>query len=105
MLERLAFTATFYQIAQRRKFCFSQLPFEFEIKLDTSLIQNMRQQVLGIQSRILNIALVEIGSRRLQHFENRHRHSERNRGIPLSYRKLSNTGSFDVAGLAQMTDA
>ena len=59
----------------------------------------MRQQMLGIQTRVLNIVLVEIGSRRSQHFENRHRHSERSRGIPLSYRKLTNTGSLDFARL------
>ena len=46
--------------------------FELEIKLDAFLPENVREQMLGVQSRALNLVLLEIGGRRLQHLENGH---------------------------------
>ena len=60
MLERLAFAATLHQFAQRRQFRFSQLPLEFQIKLDPFPPEHMREQMLRIQSRIFDLVLLEI---------------------------------------------
>jgi hypothetical protein len=72
MLERLALAAAPDQFAQGRQFRFRQEAFELEVKFDALALDRMREQMLGIQARALDVALLEISGRRLQDFENGH---------------------------------
>ena len=72
MLERLAFAAAPHQIAQRRQFRFVQFALEFQIQFETFAAKNVREQVLGVQTGIVDLALLEILGARLQHLENGH---------------------------------
>ncbi len=58
MLERHAFPAPPNEIAQRRELCFCQLSLEFEVKLDPFPVKQMRQQMLRVQTRIVDLALL-----------------------------------------------
>ncbi len=60
MLERLALSPAPDQIAQRSQFRFGQFALKLEIKLQPFLSEDVGEQMLGIQSRLLDLALLEI---------------------------------------------
>src|SRR6266550_9276632 len=62
MLERLALGPASNQFAQRREFVFNKLAFKFQIQFDPLSPEYVSQQVLGIQPRIVDVALLEIRS-------------------------------------------
>src|ERR1700737_785155 len=72
MLQRLAFAAAADHFAQWRQFRFGQLALKLEIKLDPFPAENVRKQVLGIETRVVDPAFLEIVGARLQHLQNSH---------------------------------
>src|SRR5438876_926382 len=75
MLERLALNTAPHQFTQRRQFRFSQFALEFQIKLHARSSQHIRHQMLCVQTRTLDVVLLEIRRRRLKHFKNGHTYS------------------------------
>src|SRR5256886_14003837 len=71
MLERFALTAALHQLAQRGQFGLVELGFELEIKLQPRHFEHVRDHVLCVQARILDLVFGEIRRCRLQHFEQR----------------------------------
>ena len=72
MLERLALATTPDQFAERRQFRFRQGPFELEIKFDPFALERVREQMLRIQPRALDVTLLEVSGGRLKNFQNGH---------------------------------
>jgi hypothetical protein len=72
MLERFALASALNKFAQRREHRFAKSSLELEIKFHARAAERVREQVLGIQSRIFDPAFLEIRGRRLQYAEHRH---------------------------------
>jgi hypothetical protein len=72
VLERFALATASDQLAERRQFRFRKGALELEVKLDALALERVRQQVLGVQARTLDFALLEISGGRLQDLEDRH---------------------------------
>src|SRR5207247_787565 len=72
MLERLVLSPSSHQFANWRQLRFGQIALEFQVNIEPFPPERMRQQMLRIQARIFDPALLKIRSRRLQDFENRH---------------------------------
>ena len=64
--------ASMRAIPQRRQLFLRQNPFEFQVKLDPLALKNVREQMLRVQTRTLDCALLKISGRRLQNFEDSH---------------------------------
>jgi hypothetical protein len=73
MLKRFARATASDEFTQPFQFRFVQLALEFEIKFDPFPCKHMGQQVLGIQTRALDVMLLEIHRCGLQHFKHGHR--------------------------------
>src|SRR4051794_21286145 len=71
MLERFGLRATLHQIAQRNELRFGKFSFELQIEIHARQPERMRQQMLRVQTRALELVLLKISGRRLQHFEQR----------------------------------
>src|SRR5207249_6514519 len=72
MLERLALAPASNKLAQWREFGFVKSVLELEIKFHARAAERVREQVLRIQSRILDPSFFEINGRRLQYVEHGH---------------------------------
>jgi len=75
MIEGLTFASALNKFAQRRELCFAKISLELEIKFHARTAKRVREQVLGIEARILNPVFLEICGRRLQHFKEGHTRS------------------------------
>ncbi len=60
MLKRLALATTPDQFAKGCEFRFGQGPFELEIEFDAPALKRVRKQVLGVQARTFDIALLKV---------------------------------------------
>jgi hypothetical protein len=78
MLKRLAFAPASDKIAQWGEFRFVKSALELQIKFHARAAKRISEQMLRIQSRILDSSFFEIRSRRLQHFKDGH-------DVPLSF--------------------
>ena len=72
MLEWLALAAPPNQLAQRGQFAFAEILFELEIKFHARASEHMCEQVLGVQARIVDVALLKIRGHGLQYLEDGH---------------------------------
>src|SRR6266403_2260474 len=72
MLKRLPFAPASDKIAQWREFCFVKSALELQVKFHARAAERISEQMLRIQSRILDSSFFEIRSRRLQHFKDGH---------------------------------
>src|SRR5205807_8893448 len=72
MLERLVLPAPADKLAERRQFGLGQIALELEINIEPFPPERMRQQMFGVQARILNPAFFEVGGGGLKNVEHRH---------------------------------
>src|SRR5436190_14822443 len=72
MLKRLALATAPDQFTERRQFRFRQRPFELQIKLDSSALKRVCQQVFSVQTRTFDITLLEVSGGRLKYLEKGH---------------------------------
>ena len=63
MLKRLAFTPASDKIPQWREFRFVKSALELQIKFHARAAERIREQMLRIQARILDLVLLKISSR------------------------------------------
>ena len=71
MLQRLTLAASPNEFTQRRQFRFAERPIEIQIKLDPLPSQRVREQMLGIQARTLDAALLKIRACGLKNLQDR----------------------------------
>src|SRR2546423_2571274 len=95
MLEWLSLPAAPDEFPQRRQLCFRQDAFELQVELDPFLLEHVRQQMLRIQARALDLPLLKVGSRRLQNFKERHCSF---RSSPARYPRVSRLSCRAVFG-------
>jgi hypothetical protein len=65
MLERLSLSTPLDEFTERRQFSLGQRALELEIKLDPFAREDVRKQMLRIQTRILDATLFEVAGRGL----------------------------------------
>jgi hypothetical protein len=72
MLQRFAFGSPSNLVSQRLQQMLRDFAIKLQVQFETLLGKSIRQQVLNVQSRVLDLPLGKISRGALQEFENGH---------------------------------